>query len=459
MTHISHQYHINFISGVQNPDRYKTVRTTILNKEMTKTKTKTKTLNGRTLEGGGQLVRIAIALSALTAQPVAISDIRGNRQKGGLKASHLASIQFLAKVSGSTVQGAELGSTQLAFYPPSLDGAGVPDAMPVEREYSIRLETPGSVFLVFQAVYPYLLRVGHVAGIEGPIRLNLTGGTNASLSPSVDYIEQVLGPNLKKLGLPALELHLHKRGWITGPRDLGTVSVFVHLASGATRNNGFPPINLNEYRRTQVTKIDITVLAPDDSLSRSEAGTLPLRKLIEEETVHSLQQRISDLPSSLFQTLTTPINIHTSEQTYHHTHVYILLVAHTSNGFRIGGDALLREIKTSRAKRKRNHRERGPSRDDPIPRIHALVQRCIDNFSRQLYDPALDRQKGRHVPCVDEHMRDQLVIFEALGGQEQECGHSSSDRAQIQREDERYWSLHTQTAQWVFGQFLTAPKD
>ena len=413
-------------------------------------KLKPKTLNGRTLEGGGQLVRVAIALSALTGQPVEIHDIRGNRPKGGLKASHLASIQFLARISGCTVQGAELGSSHLAFYPPP-DRAGVPDAMPVEREYSIKLETPGSVFLVLQAVYPYLLHAGSVARVEGPIRLNLTGGTNASFSPSVDYIEQVLGPNLKRLGLPALEMNLHKRGWITGPRDLGTVSVLVHLASRSGSGAGFPPIDLNKHHRGKVTKIDVTVLAPDTSIAvpRSDARTLPLRKFIEEETVHSLQQRISDLPSSLVQTLTTPVHIHTSEQTYHHTHIYILLVAHTSNGFRIGGDVLLGDIKTSRAKRKHTrNRNHNNHEDEMIPRIHALVQKCIDDFYKQLYDPSIDSQEARHVPCVDEHMRDQLVIFEALGDQ------TCDDNAQLQREDERYWSVHTQTAQWVCRQFM-----
>lgn len=414
---------------------------------------KTKTLNGCTLEGGGQLVRVAIALSALTGQPVEIDDIRGNRQKGGLKASHLASIHFLAKISGSSVQGAELGSTQLEFYPPSPRGADVPDATPVEKEYSIKLETPGSVFLVFQAVYPYLLRAGSIAGIEGPIRLNLTGGTNASFSPSVDYIEQVLGPNLKRLGLPDLELRLHKRGWITGPRDLGTVSVLVHLASGSGApqgNHGFPPINLNEHRRGRVTKIDVTVLAPDNSIivPTNGAGTLPLRKFIEETTVHSLQRRISELPPSVFQTLSTPVHIHTSEKTYHHTHVYIFLVAHTSNGFRVGGDALYGEVKTSRPKRKNNRNHDHNHKDETIPRTHALIQKCIDDFSKQLYDPALHIEEGRHMPCVDEHMRDQLVIFEALGGQA--CDNST----QIQREDEQYWSLHTQTAQWVCRQFI-----
>jgi len=40
-------------------------------------------IDGRTLEGGGQLLRIALCLSALTAIPVKIDNIRGNRSSGG----------------------------------------------------------------------------------------------------------------------------------------------------------------------------------------------------------------------------------------------------------------------------------------------------------------------------------------------------------------------------------------
>lgn len=44
-------------------------------------------LDGRTGEGGGQLVRVAIGLAALTSQSVKITNIRGNRPsvKGGGK--------------------------------------------------------------------------------------------------------------------------------------------------------------------------------------------------------------------------------------------------------------------------------------------------------------------------------------------------------------------------------------
>lgn len=42
-------------------------------------KQKVVTLDGRTGEGGGQLVRVAVALAALTGTPIRINNVRGNR--------------------------------------------------------------------------------------------------------------------------------------------------------------------------------------------------------------------------------------------------------------------------------------------------------------------------------------------------------------------------------------------
>jgi len=75
-------------------------------------------LDGTTLEGGGQLLRVAVCLSALTKTPISITNIRGNRSGGGgLKLQHLKAVQWLAEASDATVDGGLVGSRSLSLTP------------------------------------------------------------------------------------------------------------------------------------------------------------------------------------------------------------------------------------------------------------------------------------------------------------------------------------------------------
>ena len=75
-------------------------------------------LEGTTLEGGGQLLRIAIGVSSLTKIPVHITNIRGKRGGGGgLKQQHLCSVKWLATASHARLGGVGLKSKQLHFAP------------------------------------------------------------------------------------------------------------------------------------------------------------------------------------------------------------------------------------------------------------------------------------------------------------------------------------------------------
>lgn len=78
--------------------------------------TSTVCLDGTTLEGGGQLLRLALSLSSLTHIPIRVTDIRGKRgplsaptQGGGLKGSHLSAVRWLACTTDALMSGAEVG--------------------------------------------------------------------------------------------------------------------------------------------------------------------------------------------------------------------------------------------------------------------------------------------------------------------------------------------------------------
>jgi RNA 3'-terminal phosphate cyclase (ATP) len=179
-------------------------------------------LEGTTLEGGGQLLRIAVGLSSLTKKPINITNIRGKRAGGGgLKAQHLTSVQWLGQACNARISGAELNSKEITFTPNTTN-----DRFKEQFESGevwIKQTTPGSVNLVLQAILPYLL----FSGAHGPIRVRITGGTNVSSSPSCDYIAQVLMPMLELIGIPPIKTQVHSRGWSQGGTSLGSVTYTV----------------------------------------------------------------------------------------------------------------------------------------------------------------------------------------------------------------------------------------
>lgn len=90
-------------------------------------------LNGSTLKAGGQVLRNALALSALISRPITIHSIRATRPRKSLKATHPPPIKCLAEISNSVVDGAEVGSNRLTIYPPETRAT-------VKREYVFEME-------------------------------------------------------------------------------------------------------------------------------------------------------------------------------------------------------------------------------------------------------------------------------------------------------------------------------
>jgi len=162
-------------------------------------------LDGSYLEGGGQIVRTALALSMLTQQPFSIDKIRVGRPTPGLKAQHLNCIQALLQLTNGKANavGAELGSTKLDFFPAKI----------VKSKLEIDIGTAGSTTLLLQSLLPVL-----VLGKKN-ITLTITGGTDTKWSPTFDYLKEVILPPLSAFA--KIELNLLKRGFY--PKGQGKV--------------------------------------------------------------------------------------------------------------------------------------------------------------------------------------------------------------------------------------------
>jgi len=134
-------------------------------------------------EAGGQLVRTACALSAITEKPFKITNIRGARPKPGLKIQHMEGIKSIVELCNAETKGLELGSRELEFYPKKLEA----------KDLKIKISTAGSIGLVLQAV----LLVTSQLSISIKIDID-GGGTWNKWAPSVLYLEKVLFPLLKE---------------------------------------------------------------------------------------------------------------------------------------------------------------------------------------------------------------------------------------------------------------------
>lgn len=163
-------------------------------------------IDGSYGEGGGQLARTAVALSAITGRAARIANVRARRDKPGLAPQHLAALRAVAAVCGASTEGLDLGSTAITFSPGALRGGS----------HRFDVGTAGSVTLVLQAVLPALLASREAS------RLVVTGGTDIRHAPPVDYVREVLLRHLARMGA-RVTLRVTRRGYY--PRGGGEVAV------------------------------------------------------------------------------------------------------------------------------------------------------------------------------------------------------------------------------------------
>src|SRR5256712_11016715 len=81
-------------------------------------------IDGAHGEGGGQLVRMAVALSALTATPVRVVRIRAGRPVPGLASQHVTALQAVAGLCSGEMKGVDGGSSTIEFRPGTIAPGG-----------------------------------------------------------------------------------------------------------------------------------------------------------------------------------------------------------------------------------------------------------------------------------------------------------------------------------------------
>ncbi|KAI9695882.1 MAG: hypothetical protein M1836_005999 [Candelina mexicana] len=382
-------------------------------------------LLGTTLEGGGQLLRIALSHSSLTHLPLRITNIRGGRPSGGgLKTQHLTCVNWLGAASNASLEGAEKKSGTLLFEPSTETSSqkhwwktkSIAGGRKI-RECIIDIGSPGSIGLVLQAVLPFILFSAPTSDEDStaaamdsstPINLTIKGGTNVSFSPSYDYISQVLLPTLERIGIPPISVSLSHRGWSHGRTSIGSITFTITPLLPKTH---LPSFSLTQ--RGQIESITVTFLVPSEA-----------RKQTHDEMSNVLSHKFP----------ATPINFLIDEDSRDKKRFYLLLVAHTSNNHTLGRDWLY---------------------DKKITDIPSTITKLVNTVVNALLSEL------KHGGCVDEYMQDQLVIYQALakGTSVVDAGRRGNAEEQDGYPAPREASLHTRTARWVANQVLGVTFD
>jgi len=170
-------------------------------------------IDGSFGEGGGQVLRTAVALSALLGKKVHIKNIRAKRPNPGLRAQHMTAVKAVAALCDAETSGSLIGSTELFFAPRKT----------VSGSFKFDVGTAGSISLVLQALMPAAAFSSAVTEFE------ITGGTDVRWSPTIDYVRFVILPILSRLGYTG-ELKLIRRGHY--PKGGGRVSMKVEPCKG-----------------------------------------------------------------------------------------------------------------------------------------------------------------------------------------------------------------------------------
>lgn len=168
-------------------------------------------IDGSLGEGGGQVLRIALCLSALYKIPVKIDNIRAGRPKPGLAAQHLKGVELLRDMCNAEVHGAHIGSTVLEFKPSQLNANK-------KHTFLVDTGTAGCICLLAQVALPCVLF------LPQKVTLIFKGGTNVPMGPHIEYFTEIFRPLLNKFGAD-FDFRVVTRGYY--PKGGGEVHLYI----------------------------------------------------------------------------------------------------------------------------------------------------------------------------------------------------------------------------------------
>ena len=212
-------------------------------------------VDGSMGEGGGQILRAALALSMSLGRPFRMKNIRAGRPSPGLKRQHLACVRAAGELCGAEVAGDEMASRELRFAPGPLRAG----------EYHFAVGGGGSATLLLQAVLPPLLTA------DTPSRITVTGGTHVPCAPPFEFMAGTLLPWLERMG-PRLAATMSRPGYMQ--LGGGSVTVSVTPAKALVFGTDFAEAAKNEPGPTLETEALVYAHHLPDEIAKRECAAL-----------------------------------------------------------------------------------------------------------------------------------------------------------------------------------------
>ena len=95
-------------------------------------------VDGSMMEGGGQLLRMAITYGAVMGTSVRVRNVRAGRKPPGLRPQHLTTLRAVAEICDAETRGLNLRSREIEFHP----------GPPRGGRYTFDIGTAGSISLL-----------------------------------------------------------------------------------------------------------------------------------------------------------------------------------------------------------------------------------------------------------------------------------------------------------------------
>jgi len=376
-------------------------------------------VDGSLLEGGGQIVRVATALSAATGRDVLVENVRAGRPKPGLAAQHLAGLRLVRDACGGSLRAPDggdvgVGATAFTLAPGSVKEAADASAAgssssssSSERSaaaFAADARTAGAISLVAQSFVPVAAFAGRVS------RVSLTGGTDVPNAPPIGYLKHCLAPCLRAhLGIE-IDAEVTRRGYfprgggqatltVVPPKGLGfgTSSVSEHSEPKA-----YPPFTIERSRPGrggdgEPAKLGCWIVngAPDGPRQQTEsraAAAAALRSLLTKSPTVAIA-------AEAMARAGVPVDCRTAVEPGSGDGGSVLLSAASVDGTCVLAVGLVFE--PPRKSSTNDEKEHANAR---VKALVALASRAGEALGELVESGA----------AVDDHLLDQLIVFMAL---------------------------------------------